>query len=100
MDEKVEARQRRRMAAEVASHAAIAGGLGLLTDLAASAHGWPVPARVAVGLVPAVAGIAVPYLMTMFYIAFNVDNDPIAARVRVDDPAKDRWYRLPTGLIR
>ncbi len=85
-----QARQRRRMVAEVASYAALAGGLGLLTALVASAHGWPVPARVAAGLVLAIAGMAVPYTMTVLYLGLGVELSDSLRRLRVDNPA---WAR-------
>ncbi len=84
------------MVAEVASYAALAGGLGLLTALVASAHGWPVPARVAAGLVLAIAGMAVPYTMTVLYLGLGVELSDSLRRLRVDNPASSPVYR-PSG---
>jgi hypothetical protein len=93
-DERVaQARLRLKAAAEVASYAALAGGLGLLTALIASMRGWPVAARVAAGLVPAAAGVAVPFLMTQSYIGFSVDNSGRVPRPRrLDNPTLSPLY--------
>jgi hypothetical protein len=88
------ARLRLRIAAEVAVYAALAGGLGLLTALIASVHGWPVAARVAAGLLPAAAGVVVPWLLTMLYSGMGIESAGHLRRLRLDDPTSSPLYGL------
>jgi hypothetical protein len=93
-DERVaQVRVRLKAAAEVTSYAGLAGGLGLLTALIVGMRGWPVAARVAAGLVPAAAGVAVPFLMTDLYIMFGVDDPGRLRRPRrLDNPTLSPLY--------
>jgi hypothetical protein len=78
----------------VAVYAALAGGLGLLTALIASVHGWPVAARVAAGLLPAAAGVVVPWLLTMLYSGMGIESAGHLRRLRLDDPTSSPLYGL------
>jgi hypothetical protein len=91
------ARARLRVAAEVAVYTALAAGLGLLTALIASVHGWPVAARVAVGLLPAAAGVVVPWLLTVLYSG-GIEGAEYLRRLRLDDPTTSPLYGL-FGLV-
>jgi hypothetical protein len=86
------ARLRLRIAAEVAVYAALAGGLGLLTALIASVHGWPVAARVAAGLVPTAAGVVVPWLLTVQYLTWNVHGS--GSRPGLDNPTSSPLWSV------